>query len=132
MSKKKNERRKNQPHSTVFGQGFEPTVTPRKLARNVARKMRADDGEKKVNRGISIGWRRTVASIAGFYPLDGAQPPIKKIDISKLKGSADNMRSDSVDLDNAPAYTAVTMESMLSDSEPKTLQEQINKEISNS
>lgn len=131
MSKKKNERRKNQPHLTVFGQGFEPTVTPRKLARNVARKMRADDGEKKVNRGISIGWRRTVAPIAGSYPKF-IHRPIKKIDTSKLKGSADNMRNDSVDLDNAPAYTAVTMESMLPDSEPKTLQEQINKELSNS
>lgn len=131
MSKKKNERRKNQPHSTVFGQGFEPTVTPRKLARNVARKMRADDGEKKVNRGISIGWRRTVAPIARSYPIF-IQRPIKKIDTSKLKGSADNMRNDSVDLDDAPVYTPVTMESMPSDSEPKTLQEQNNKEISNS
>lgn len=131
MSKKKNERRKNQPHSTVFGQGFEPTVTPRKLARNVARKMRADDGEKKVNRGISIGWRRTVAPIARSYPIF-IQRPIKKIDTSKLKGSADNMRNDVVALDNAPAYIPVTMESMLTDSEPKTLQEQINKELSNS
>ena len=131
MSKKKNERRKNQPHSTVFGQGFEPTVTPRKLARNVARKMRADDGEKKVNRGISIGWRRTVAPIARSYPIF-IQHPVKKIDISKLKGSADNMRNDVVALDDVPAYTPVTMESMLSDSEPKTLQEQINKELSNS
>ena len=131
MSKKKNERRKNQPHSTVFGQGFEPTVTPRKLARNVARKMRADDGEKKVNRGISIGWRRTVAPIAGSYPIF-IQRPIKKIDTSKLKGSADNMRNDVATLNDAPAYTPVTMESMPSDSEPKTLQEQINKELSNS
>lgn len=131
MSKKKNERRKNRSHSPVFGQGFEPTVTPRKLARNVARKMRADDGEKKVNRGISIGWRRTVAPIARSYPIF-IQRPIKKIDTSKLKGSADNMRNDSVDFDDAPAYTPVTMESMLSDSEPKTLQEQINKELSNS
>lgn len=131
MSKKKNERRKNQPHLPVFGQGVEPTVTPRKLARNVARKMRADDGEKKVNRGISIGWRRTVAPIAGSYPIF-KRVPIKKIDTSKLKGSADNIRNDSVDFDNAPAYTAVTMESMLTDSESKTLQEQINKELSNS
>ena len=118
MSKKKNERRKNQPRSTFFGQGLEPTVTPRKLARNVARKMRADDGEKKVNRGISIGWRRTVAPIARSYP-NFIQRSVKKIDTGKLKGSADNMRSDFVDLDNAPAYTSVTMESMLSDSEPK-------------
>lgn len=131
MSKKKNERRKNQPHLPVFGQGVEPTVTPRKLARNVARKMRADDGEKKVNRGISIGWRRTVAPIARPYPIF-IQRPIKKIDTSKLKGSADNMRNDVATLDDAPAYTPVTMERMLSDSEPKTLQEQINKELPNS
>ena len=131
MSKKKNERRKNQQHSTVFGQGFEPTVTPRKLARNVARKMRADDGEKKVNRGISIGWRRTVAPIARSYP-NFIQRSVKKIDTSKLKGSADNIHNDVVALDDAPAYTPVTMESMLSDSEPKTLQEQINKELPNS
>lgn len=131
MSKKKNERRKNQPHLPVFGQGVEPTVTPRKLARNVARKMRADDGEKKVNRGISIGWRRTVAPIARSYPIF-IQRPIKKIDTSKLKGSADNMRNDVVALDDVPAYTPITMKSMLSDSEPKTLQEQINKELSNS
>ena len=124
MSKKKNERRKNQPHSTVFGQGFEPTVTPRKLARNVARKMRADDGEKKVNRGISIGWRRTVAPIARSYPIFKRVPMKFEFVGDELKGSADNMRNDSVDLDNAPAY--------MSDSDPKTLQEQINKELSNS
>lgn len=132
MSKKKNERRKNQPHLPVFGQGVEPTVTPRKLARNVARKMRADDGEKKVNRGISIGWRRTVAPIARSYPIFKRVPMKFGFVGDELKGSADNMRNDSVDLDNAPAYMPVTMESMLSDSDPKTLQEQINKELSNS
>lgn len=123
MSKKKNERRKK---------GLESTVTPRKLARNIARKMRSDDGEKKVNRGISIGWRRTVSSIAGSYPKF-IQRPVKKVDTSKLKGSADNMRNDAVNvLDSVPAYTSVNMESMLSYSDPKTLQEQINKELSNS
>lgn len=129
MSKKKNERRKKNPD---IGFGVEPIVTPRKLARNVARKMRADDGEKKVNRGISIGWRRTVAPIAGSYPIFKRAPMKFEFVGDELKGSADNMRNDSVDLDNAPAYMPVTMESMLSDSDPKTLQEQINKELSNS
>ena len=132
MSKKKNKRRKNRSHLPVFGQGLEPTVTPRKLARNVAKKMRADDGEKKVNRGISIGWRRTVASIAGPYPIFKRVPMKFEFVGDELKGSADNMCNDVATLDDAPAYMPVTMESMLSDSEPKTLQEQINKELSNS